>query len=129
MRPSDFFFLRTFDMDHDATDPVELPRVNDENFDEYHGASAAGVFFKIANCHNCDEYEPAIQQIVRTFSPKVKFGRALMHVPGCREIKKRYEFESYPTTHLYKRGKLVFSASERLQADALANAIREHLIG
>jgi hypothetical protein len=52
-----------------------------------------------------------------------------MHIPGSREIKKRYEFESFPTTHLYKRGKLVFSASERLEFDALANAIREHLIG
>jgi len=110
-------------------EPIELPRVNDENFDEYHNAPAAVVFFKIANCHNCDDYEPAIQQIVKTFSPKVKFGRGLMHIPGCREIKKRYEFESFPTTHLYKRGKLVFSASERLEADALANAIREHLIG
>ena len=85
--------------------------------------------YKIANCHGCEEYEPVIQATVRAFSPKVKCGRALMHVPGCREIKKRYEFESYPSTHLYKRGKLVFSASEPLSANALANAIREHLIG
>jgi hypothetical protein len=116
-------------MDTSQPEPIELPRVNDENFDEFHRARAAAVFFKIANCHGCEEYEPAIQTTVRAFSPKVKFGRALMHVPGCREIKKRYEFESYPTTHFYKRGKLVFSASEPLGAEALANAIREHLIG
>ncbi len=111
------------------TDPIELPRVNDDNFEEFHGARAAAVFFKIAHCHGCEEYEPAIQATVCAFSPKVKFGRALMHVPGCRAIKKRYEFESYPTTHLYKRGKLVFSASEPLSVNELANAIREHLIG
>jgi hypothetical protein len=116
-------------MDTSYAEPIELPRVSDENYDEYHDAPAAVVFFKIANCHGCEEYEPAIQRTVSTFSPKVKFGRALMHVPGCREIKKRYEFESYPTTHLYKRGRLVFSASEPLTAVALANAIREHLIG
>jgi hypothetical protein len=116
-------------MDASPSEPIELPRVNDDNFEEYHDAPAATVFYKIANCHGCEEYEPAIQATVRAFSPKVKFGRALMHVPGCREIKKRYEFESYPTTHLYKRGKLVFSASEPLSASALANAIREHLIG
>jgi hypothetical protein len=116
-------------MDTSHAEPVELPRVNDENYEEYHDAPAAVVFFKIANCHGCEEYEPAIQHTVRTFSPKVRFGRALMHVPGCRDIKKRYEFESFPTTHLYKRGRLVFSASERLEAEALVNAIREHLIG
>jgi hypothetical protein len=116
-------------MDTAHTDPIDLPRVNDDNFEEFHGAPAAAVFYKIANCHGCEEYEPAIQATVRAFSPKVKFGRALMHVPGSREIKKRYQFESYPTTHLYKRGKLVFSASEPLSAEALANAIREHLIG
>lgn len=110
-------------------EPIELPRVSDDNFEDFHDAPAAAVFYKIANCHGCEEYEPAIQQAVRTFSPTVKFGRALMHVPGCREIKKRYEFESYPTTHLYKGGKLVFSASEKLEFEALANAIREHLIG
>ncbi len=116
-------------MDASHPEPIELPRVNDDNFEEYHRAPAAAVFYKIANCHGCEEYEPAIQATVRTFSPKVAFGRALMHVPGCREIKRRYEFESYPTTHLYKRGKLVFSAAEPLSASALANAIREHLIG
>jgi thiol-disulfide isomerase/thioredoxin len=116
-------------MDTVHAEPIELPRVNDENFEEYHTASAAAVFYKIANCHNCDEYEPVIQAAVRQFSPKVKFGRGLMHIPGSREIKKRYEFESFPTTHLYKRGKLVFSASEQLEAEALVNAIREHLIG
>jgi hypothetical protein len=118
-----------FKMDTQHPDPLELPRVNDDNFDEYRGAPAAAVFFKIAHCHGCEEYEPAIQRTVRAFSPKVKFGRALMHIPGCREIKKRYEFDGFPTTHLYKRGRLVFSASEPLTADALANAIREHLIG
>jgi len=116
-------------MDVGQPEAIELPRVNDDNFDEFHDAPAGAVFFKIASCHGCEEYEPAIQATVRAFSPKVKFGRALMHVPGCREIKRRYEFESYPTTHLYKRGKLVFSASEPLSRDALANAIREHLIG
>ena len=116
-------------MDNPEPEPIELPRVNDENFDEFHAAPAAAVFFKIANCHGCEEYEPAIQETVRAFSPSVKFGRALMHVPGCREIKKRYEFESYPTTHLYKRGKLVFSASAPLKAEALANAIQEYLGG
>jgi len=116
-------------MNDHIDEPIELPRVNDDNFEEFHNAPAAAVFYKIANCHGCETYEPAIQQTVRAFSPKVKFGRGLMHIPGSREIKKRFEFESFPTTHLYKRGKLVFSASEPLDADALAHAIREHLIG
>src|SRR2546427_8352955 len=39
------------------------------------------------------------------FNGQVMFGKAKMHVPGaCREIKKRYSFETYPTTHLYAHG-------------------------
>lgn len=116
-------------MSDDVEEPIELPRVNDDNFDEFHNARAAVVFYKIANCHGCEAYEPAIQRTVRAFSPKVKFGRGFMHIPGSRTIKKRFEFESFPTTHFYSRGKLVFSAAEPLEADALAHAIREHLIG
>jgi hypothetical protein len=52
-----------------------------------------------------------------------------MHVPGaCREIKKRYFFETYPTTHLYAQGKLVERKEGAVDAADLDRAIQTLLL-
>jgi hypothetical protein len=59
----------------------------------------------------------------------VRFGKAKMHVPGrCRDIKKQYQFETYPTTHLFSNGKLVLTREGKIEAGELAALINDHLL-
>jgi len=52
-----------------------------------------------------------------------------MHVPGaCREIKKRYTFETYPTTHLYAHSKLVEKREGKVEPADLDRAIQTLLL-
>lgn len=107
---------------------LELPRVNDETFDAFHLADRAVVFYKIAFCKGCEEYEPTIQKTVQSFNSGIKFGLGLMHIPGSRNIKKTYEFTNFPTTHFYRNGKLVFNETGPIPPQTLAEAIRKHLL-
>lgn len=105
-----------------------LPRVTDENHQDFLSAPAAVILFKIANCNDCEEFEPIVQKAAATYNSSVKFGKALLHVPGaCREIKKRHRFESFPTTHFYKRGELVHVWEEKRGFEELVAAIAENL--
>jgi hypothetical protein len=59
----------------------------------------------------------------------VKVGKAKMHVPGrCREIKKQHAFETYPTTHLFSKGKLLLTREGLIDAAELAALINDHLL-
>jgi hypothetical protein len=108
---------------------TELPRVSDENYGEILAAPAAVVLFKIANCQKCDEFEPVVLDVASRFEGKVRFGKALLHVPGaCREIKRHHRFETFPTTHFYRDGKLVHLAGEKMTADVLEAAVRQYLL-
>jgi thioredoxin-like negative regulator of GroEL len=108
---------------------MELPRVSDENYGEILAAPAAVVLFKIANCAKCDEFEPVVTEVSSRYEGKVRFGKALLHVPGaCREIKRQHRFETFPTTHFYRDGKLVHQAGEKLNADALEAVILQYLL-
>ena len=107
----------------------ELVRVSDENYNEYMAAPAAVVLFKIANCRKCDEFEPIVKEVSTEYNGRIRFGKALLHVPGaCREIKRKYRFESFPTTHFYKQGQLVYEAVEKLSKDDLNRAIVQYLL-
>jgi thioredoxin-like negative regulator of GroEL len=106
-----------------------LTRVNDENYGECLAAPAAVVLFKIANCAKCDEFEPIVAEVAVVYSGKVRFGKALLHVPGeCREIKRKYRFNSFPTTHFYKNGQLVHQVEEKLSAEQLKQAIDRKIL-
>jgi thiol-disulfide isomerase/thioredoxin len=102
--------------------------VSDENYGEFQQASAAVVAYGIASCEPCNQYDPILENTAAKF-PEVKIGKAKMHVPGrCREIKKTHTFETYPTTHLFSRGKLILSREGKVEADELAALIRDHLL-
>ena len=61
--------------------------------------------------------------------PKVRIGKAKMHVPGrCREIKKRHHFETYPTTHFFSKGTLVMTREGKIESDELAALINDYLV-
>ena len=47
---------------------------------------------------------------------------------ACRELKKRYVFETYPTTHLYRQGKLVERKEGAVEAADLERAIEALLL-
>lgn len=105
----------------------DLPRVTDENYGQFVNAPGAMILFKIANCHNCEEYEPDVIRAAKEVGEKVMIGKALMHVPGaCRNIKRLHTFDSYPTTHFYKSGKLVFEKSEKMPYEELREYLEEH---
>ena len=106
-----------------------LPRVTDQNYPDYLSASAAVILFKIANCQKCEEFEPIVLDVSQQFNGEVLFGKALLHVPGaCREIKRRYRFESFPTTHFYKGGQLTFQEDHKLTVEELVTVIRKYLL-
>ena len=107
---------------------LQLNRVTDENYEEYLSAPAAVIVFKIANCQKCDEFLPIVAEASQQYDGKIRFGVAFLHVPGaCREIKRKYRFESFPTTHFYKGGDLVYQAEEKLTPDALRATIQKNL--
>jgi thiol-disulfide isomerase/thioredoxin len=102
--------------------------VSDENYEQFRQAPAAVVAYGLASCEPCNAYDPIVQETAAKF-PAVKFGKARMHVPGrCREIKKAYTFETYPTTHLFSKGKLLLVREGILDAAELAALINEHLL-
>jgi thioredoxin-like negative regulator of GroEL len=106
-----------------------LQRVTDENYNDYLAAPAALILFKIANCEKCEEFEPIIAEAAKQHEGRIRFGKALLHVPGaCREIKRKYRFDSFPTTHFYKAGELVFQVDRKLSHEELAATIRKYLL-
>ena len=107
----------------------DLQRVTDENYDDYLSAPAALILFKIANCEKCEEFEPIVIEVARQYDGRILTGKALLHVPGaCREIKRKYRFDSFPTTHFYKAGKLVFQEDRKLSHEELSAAIQKYLL-
>ena len=103
-----------------------LTRVTDENYESFLQAPASVVVFSIAPCRHCEEYEPVVLEAASSLNGAVKFGKAKLHVPGaCREIKRRYKFKSFPTTHFYKSGELVHIAEEKLDLPVLKRTIEQ----
>lgn len=107
----------------------ELPIVNDDNYADYLAAPASVVVFSMMPCDNCEAYDPIVRQAAASLYGRVRFGKAKVHVPGAtRNIKRQYFFESFPTTHLYKAGRLVFSVDHKLDYDELMAEIQSRLL-
>jgi hypothetical protein len=105
-----------------------VEEVSDANYEEFKQAPAAVIAYGIASCEPCQEYDPVLAAAAARF-PRVRFGKAKMHVPGrCREIKKQHTFETYPTTHLYAGGKLLLAREGKLDGDELAALINDYLL-
>jgi thiol-disulfide isomerase/thioredoxin len=103
--------------------------VSDANYKDFTTAPAAVVAYGIASCEPCNAYDPVLQETAARFA-NVRIGKAKMHVPGrCREIKKQHQFETYPTTHLFSKGKLILTREGKIEADELAALINDHLLG
>ena len=108
---------------------TQLERVTDVNYSEYLSAPASVILFKIANCQKCDEFAPVVAEASRQYDGQVRFGMAPLHVPGiCREIKRKYRFDSFPTTHFYKAGQLVHQEDQKLSPEIFQNLIKKHLL-
>jgi len=102
--------------------------VSDANYEEFVQARAAVVAYGIASCEPCNAYDPILQDTAARFAT-IKIGKAKMHVPGrCRDIKKRHQFETYPTTHLFSQGKLLVTREGKVEADELAALINDYLL-
>ena len=111
------------------TDPTTLERVMDSNYDGFLKNPAGVLLFKIANCQACDEFEPVVQKAAETYGSSVRFGKVLMHVPGTSTgIKKRHTFETFPTTHFYKNGRLVHVSEGKMDGGELSRLIEAHLL-
>jgi len=107
----------------------ELPIVNDDNYDDYLKAPASVVVFSMAPCENCEAYDPIVRQAAASLGNQVLFGKAKVHVPGAtRNIKRQYFFESFPTTHFYKAGKLVHLVDHKIDYDQLVLEIKTRLL-
>ncbi|HEY4485027.1 MAG TPA: thioredoxin family protein [Nitrospiria bacterium] len=106
-----------------------MTRVTDENYPDYLASPAAVILFKIANCAKCEEFLPTVADAAQRYDGRIRFGMALLHVPGaCREIKRKHRFESFPTTHFYKAGQLVHREEEKITPEVLASLIDRHLL-
>jgi len=106
-----------------------LENVTDENYDELIQSPAAMVAYGIASCEPCAEYDPILEQAASRFA-NLRIGKAKMHIPGrCREIKKRHNFETYPTTHLFSRGELLVSREGKIEEAELEALIKEYFPG
>ena len=106
-----------------------IGNVTDATIDAYVSSPAAVVVFGIANCEGCAFMDSVLADLAPRLNGRVKFGKAKMHVPGaCREIKKRYTFETYPTTHLYAQGKLVEKREGTVDVADLDRAIQSLLL-
>ena len=100
--------------------------VNDDNYEVFTQAPAAVVAYGIATCDPCKAYDPILAETAQRYSD-VRFGKAKMHVPGrCRAIKKRHQFETYPTTHFFSRGTHVLTKEGKLEAAELADLIQQY---
>ena len=106
-----------------------IGNVTDATIDEYVSSPASVVVFGIANCEGCTFMDGVLTELAPRFDGRVRFGKAKMHVPGaCREIKKRFTFETYPTTHLYSQGKLVETREGKVETADLDRAIQSLLL-
>ncbi len=111
------------------TDADLIPRVDDTNYGDFARSPAAVVVFGIASCIPCNEFDPILKQAAGKHGKTVKFGKALMHIPGaCREIKKQHTFNTFPTSHFYRNGVLVHTEEEKLSLEDLERCIHEHLL-
>jgi thiol-disulfide isomerase/thioredoxin len=100
--------------------------VNDDNYESFTEAQAAVVAYGIAACEPCKAYDPILSEMAQQYSD-VRIGKAKMHVPGkCRNIKKRHQFETYPTTHFFSDGTLLHSQEGKLEPSELANLIKQY---
>lgn len=106
----------------------EIESVTDANFEEFAQAPASIVAYGIAPCEPCAEYDPVLQETIARH-PELKVGKAKMHVPGqCREIKQRYQFATYPTTHFFSNGKLLLTREGKLETGELDKLIKDYLL-
>jgi hypothetical protein len=106
-----------------------IGNVTDATIDEYVDSPAAVVVFGIANCEGCAFMDGVLADLAPRLKDRVRFGKAKMHVPGaCRELKKRFVFETYPTTHLYTQGRLVERKEGAIEAADLDRAIQTLLL-
>ena len=106
-----------------------IGNVTDATIDAYVSSPAAVVVFGIANCEGCAFMDGVLADLAPRLNGRVKFGKAKMHVPGaCREIKKRYTFETYPTTHLYTQGKLIEKREGKVEPAELDRTIQSLLL-
>jgi hypothetical protein len=106
-----------------------IGNVTDATIDDYVNSPAAVVIFGIANCDGCAYMDGVLAELAPRLKDRVRFGKAKMHVPGaCREIKKRYTFETYPTTHLYAKGKLIETREGKMEAADLDRALQMLLL-
>jgi thioredoxin len=107
----------------------ELPIVNDDNYADYLAVPASVVVFCMMPCESCEAYEPIVRKAAAVLGDRVRIGKAKVHVPGAtRNIKRQYVFESFPTTHFYKSGKLVQSVDHKLDYDELMAEIQSSLL-
>jgi len=107
----------------------QVALVSDQNYPSFLEATVSVVVFGIVPCQQCEEYEPIFRQVANQHNGSVKFGKAKMHVPGaCREIKRKYKFESFPTTHFYRNGSLVHKTEGKLDFETLTQTIRKVLL-
>lgn len=99
--------------------------ISDENYEEVIHAPAALVAYGIASCEPCAAYDPILESVAAAH-PRVRVGKAKMHVPGrCRDIKKRHTFETYPTTHLFSQGKLLHVCEGKIEEADLARLMAQ----
>src|SRR3954468_4140903 len=106
------------------TEPAAIERVMDSNYESFLQNPAGMLLFKIAFCQAWDEFEPIVQKAADRYGHAVRFGKVLMHVPGtCTGIKKRHNFETFPTSHFYKNGLLVHIAEGKLDEKEFSRLI------
>jgi thiol-disulfide isomerase/thioredoxin len=105
-----------------------VEEVTDENYEQFRQAQAAVIAYSLASCEPCKAYDPILEDAAKKF-PTVKFGKAMMHIPGrCREIKKSHTFVTYPTTHLFSRGTLLLSREGLIEPGELVALITHYLL-
>jgi len=108
---------------------LELPIVNDANYPDFMAAESAVITFGMISCVACEAFDPIFRAVAERYQGIVMFGKAKMHVPGaCREIKKQFSFETFPTTHFYKKGTLLHTATGRLDEADLIHQIETHAL-
>ena len=105
----------------------EVEDVSDENYESFTTAEGALVAYGIASCEPCKEYDPILEEMAARYGD-LRVGKAKMHIPGrCREIKKRHNFETYPTTHLFSNGSLLLTREGKIEANELSELINQHI--
>jgi len=104
----------------------EVEDISDENYDDVIQSPAAVVAYGIASCEPCAAYDPILVAVAARY-PNIRIGKAKMHVPGrCREIKKRYTFETYPTTHFFSKGTLLGKQEGVIDQFRLISLFEQH---